>query len=352
MSPPGIPRLAAGLSLLPWLQWYSLPFTEVFCLPCTLYNSYHHAIGNNLNLAVLVAFRGFNVKSAYIVPQQPEQCSEAQVREDQLVIFSPGWFRLPASCLATPAFLVIAGGSEKTSVYSIQVCVYSEGKINQSEHCCLPCNFSWRQLRDQIVDFFKQSLEKTWKHHTGWWWPRRWWTREVFYKQDHTQRWEKSNNVLQPSCSNNHCKYLTLNEEKSRVRCLEFWRRDHEKMWSLFLMRRKSHWGWSTQRLEGRQHHQRILIQTLLIGDTILFTPACKILDNAMADQKSDNLTSLGPCFTRYCQISPTATSWFLVGLSKVIKAIFKFPGKLDSCVSTTSDDPDDEDWAVTVSHR
>ena len=139
---------------------------------------------------------------------------------------------------------------------------------------------------------------------------------------------------------------------KTHVRCLEFWRRDHEKMWSLFLMRRKSHWGWSTQRLEGRQHHQKILIQTLLIGDTILFTPACKILDNAMADQKSDNLTSLGPCFTRYCQISPTATSWFLVGLSKVIKVIFKFPGKLDSCVSTTSDDPDDEDWAVTVSHR
>ena len=161
MSPPGIPRLAAGLSLLPWLQWYSLPFTEVFCLPCTLYNSYHHAIGNNLNLAVLVAFRGFNAKSVYIAPQQPEQCSEAQVREDQLVIFSPGWFRLPASCLATPAFLVIAGGSEKTSVYSIQVCVYSEGKINQSEHCCLPCNYSWHQLRDQIVDFFKQSLEKT-----------------------------------------------------------------------------------------------------------------------------------------------------------------------------------------------
>ena len=167
MPPPGIPRLAAGLSLLPWLQCYSLPFTEVFCLPCTLYNSYHHAIGNNLNLAVLVAFRGFNAKSAYIVHQQPEQCSEAQVREDQLVIFSPGWFRLPASCLATPAFLVIAGGSEKTSVYSIQVCVYSEGKINQSEHCCLPCNFSWCQLRDQIVDFFKQTLEKTWKHHTG-----------------------------------------------------------------------------------------------------------------------------------------------------------------------------------------
>ena len=26
--------------------------------------------------------------------------------------------------------------------------------------------------------------------------------------------------------------------------------------------------------------------------------------------------------------------------------------GKLDSCVSTTSEDPDDEDWAVTVSHR
>ena len=25
---------------------------------------------------------------------------------------------------------------------------------------------------------------------------------------------------------------------------------------------------------------------------------------------------------------------------------------KLDSCVSTTSEDPDDEDWAVTVSHR
>ena len=62
MSPPGIPRLAAGLSLLPWLQCYSLPFTEVFCLPCTLYNSYHHAIGNNLYLAVLVAFRGFNAK--------------------------------------------------------------------------------------------------------------------------------------------------------------------------------------------------------------------------------------------------------------------------------------------------
>ena len=135
-----------------------------------------------------------------------------------MVIFSPGWFRLPASCLATPAFLVIAGGSEKTSVYSIQVCVYSEGKINQSEHCCLPCNFSWCQLRDQIVDFFKQTLEKATGLETS---HRMMMTEKVVNKgsllqaRSHTEVRE-SNNVLQPSCYNNHCKYLTLNEENSR----------------------------------------------------------------------------------------------------------------------------------------
>ena len=33
--------------------------------------------------------------------------------------------------------------------------------------------------------------------------------------RSHTEVRE-SNNVLQPSCYNNHCKYLTLNEENSR----------------------------------------------------------------------------------------------------------------------------------------
>ena len=56
-------------------------------------------------------------------------------------------------------------------------------------------------------------------------------------------------------------------------------------------------------------------------------------------------------------------TSWFLVSFPAIvvvrsninsgrIDQVILFPDKLDACISTTGDDPDDDDWAVTVSHR
>ena len=55
-------------------------------------------------------------------------------------------------------------------------------------------------------------------------------------------------------------------------------------------------------------------------------------------------------------------TSWPLVSFPAIVAVVVRnqyqcwknrpFPDKLDACISTTGDDPDDDDWAVTVSHR